>query len=71
MKKFHLQTLPFERGIGVKHEAVTRLYIYICIYAYKLDGRGQIGPNKFLFINIECFDIDYLIEIIFLALWNE
>lgn len=42
--------------------------VYIYIYIRKLDGRGQIGPNKFRFINIECFDIDYLIEIIFLAL---
>lgn len=27
-----------------------------------------MDANKFLFINNECFDIDYLIEIIFLAL---
>lgn len=43
----------------------------VCVYIYarKLDRwTRQIGPNKFRFINIECFDIDYLIEIIFLAL---
>lgn len=44
----------------------------VCVYIYmhvsSIDERGQIGPNKFRFINIECFDIDYLIEIIFLAL---